>query len=117
MKGLSLFLPVVLIFVLSQILLKKGMLGLSSARVDGAFYVQALTSPYVLSALVMSGAGALVWLIVLSRYDLGYANLVLSFSYVLLVVSSALIFKEEISLTRGLGALLITLGVYLVFKS
>lgn len=117
MKGLHLFLPVVLAFVLSQILLKKGVLGLGSARVDGAFFLQALTSPYVIVALTLSGVGALVWLIVLSRYDLGYANLILSFSYVLLVVSSALIFKEDISLTKWLGTLFITLGVYLVFKS
>jgi drug/metabolite transporter (DMT)-like permease len=117
MKGLHIFIPVVLVFVLSQILLKKGVLDLGSTRVDKAFFFQALTSPYVLGALALSGIGVLVWLVVLSRYDLGYANLIISFSYVLIVVSSALIFKEDISPIRWLGTLFITLGVYLVTKS
>jgi len=114
MKEIGLFVLVIALWTSAQVLLKWGLAGFAGQKVDVHFFLRALSSPPVLAGTLLSATAALLWLVVLARYELSYSNLMVSFMYVLIVVASAIFFKEHISALRWLGAFLIVLGVFLV---
>ncbi len=59
----------------------------------------------------------LLWLIVLSKVDLSFAYPILGISYILIVCSGAFILHENVSITRWVGAFIISVGVILVARS
>lgn len=116
MQGLIYFSISSLIFVSSQILIKYG-INRVGEKSGIQFLISSLTSPFVLSGLFLSGIGAIVWLFILSKYELSYSVLVLSITYVLFLLGSQIFLGENISLLRWAGAILIIAGVYIVTKS
>ncbi|MCK4816916.1 EamA family transporter, partial [bacterium] len=71
-------------------------------------------SPYIISGLFIYGLATLLWLYLLSCYNLSYIYPMLSLSIVLISVVSFLFLGEEIPGTRWVGMFVICLGVYLV---
>lgn len=121
MNAVVLILLSVTLGVVGQIILKHGMtvmgqLDLSSAGVGGIVWRMA-TSPFVVGGLAVYMAGAFFWLLALNRVDLSYAYPFASLSYVLIFLSSWLLFRESINPMRFLGMLVICLGVYFVSRS
>jgi drug/metabolite transporter (DMT)-like permease len=117
MKEIGLFLLVIALWTSAQVLLKWGLTAFAGQKADLRFFLRALGSWPVLTGTLLSSAGALLWLVVLSRFELSYANLMVSFMYALIVIASAAILKEHISGLRWLGAFLIMLGVFLVSQT
>ncbi|MEW5901702.1 MAG: hypothetical protein AB1715_09600 [Acidobacteriota bacterium] len=117
MKELGLFVLCIALWTAAQIVLKWGLKDFAGQPVNLRFFTRALTSVPVLTGTLLSAGGALLWLIVLSRFELSYSNLMVSFMYALIVAASAVIFKEHISAVRWVGALLIMLGVFLVAQT
>ncbi len=117
MKEMALFIFLMLIWTAAQVLLKTGMNEMAGKRVDFGFFNQALTSWFILAGVVLSAAGFFFWLVILSRLDLSYSYLIASLSFVLVLIASAVFFKEEISPLRWIGAALIILGVFLVTQT
>jgi len=117
MKEIGLFLLVIALWTSAQVLLKWGLAGFGGQKVDFRFFIRALSCWPVLAGTLLSAAGALLWLVVLSRFELSYSNLMVSFMYALIIVASAVFFKEQISALRWLGAFLIVLGVFLVSQT
>ncbi|MBN2408689.1 MAG: transporter [Candidatus Aminicenantes bacterium] len=117
MKEIGLFLLVIALWTSAQVLLKWGLAGFAGQKADIRFFLRALGHWPVLAGTLLSAGGALLWLVVLSRYELSYSNLMVSFMYALIVIASAVIFKEQISGLRWLGAFLIMLGVFLVSQT
>jgi multidrug transporter EmrE-like cation transporter len=76
-----------------------------------------LTYPRIWLGFTFFGIGAMFWLSVLSRVNLSWAYPMLSIGYILLLIFSALFLKEHVSLIRWVGALVICLGIVLVFRS
>ena len=58
-----------------------------------------------------------VWLLVLSRVEVGFASPMLSVGYIVNAVAGYYLFQENLSLTRITGILIIIAGVYLVTRS
>ena len=54
------------------------------------------------------------WLVALSRVELSYAYPFISLSYVLVLLASTTLFKEQVSPLRMLGVAAICLGIYVV---
>jgi len=117
MREWVIFLLLMLLWTAAQILLKLGMKNLSGRKVDIRFFGDAMSSPPVLAGLFLSTLAAFAWLVVLSRFELSYSNLVASLTFVFIVMASAIFLGEEISLLRWIGAFLIALGVFLVARS
>lgn len=117
MKGTGLFLLMMVIWTSAQVLMKAGMNGLGDRRINAAFFIDALSSLPVFLGLLLSAAGALVWLVILSRHELSYANLMISLTFALIVLASIVFFGEHISLMRWIGTILIIAGVYLVSRT
>ena len=106
--------------VASQILLKKGM------QMVGQFpqvfpemvrfFLKAFSNPYVLGALAAVFIGGLAWIATVSKSDISRSYPVLALSYVLVVLLTVLIFKENVSAIRWAGIVIICVGVFLVTR-
>lgn len=71
-------------------------------------------SPYVIGGLGAYGAGAILWLFVLSRIPVSFAYPFVSLGIVLTTLIGATVLGERVSLVSGLGILLIVGGISLV---
>jgi len=76
-----------------------------------------LTHPRILVGFVLFAIGAMFWLAAISRVNLSWAYPMLSIGYILVLVFSAVILKEHVSLLRWVGALVICVGVVLISRS
>jgi len=76
-----------------------------------SYLVRMLINPWVLSSLLAAFLGMLSWMLALSRTELSYAYPFTSLSFVLILVASALIFGEPVTVTKLAGMLLIVAGI------
>lgn len=75
-----------------------------------------LTNKYVLGGFLLYGLGAIVWLGVLSKWDVSKAYPLVGLGFVFTVIIGFLS-GEQVSMQRVIGAALICTGVFLVGKS
>ena len=107
----------VLLTVVGQMLLKKGVLTvgrINSFRELISKLTEVIFNPYVMGGISIYGFTTFVWLVILSRVKLSIAYPMLSLGYVLVIPFSWLVFKETIPIVRIIGAILICIGIYLV---
>ncbi|WP_240353523.1 MULTISPECIES: EamA family transporter [Cohnella] len=71
-------------------------------------------NPYILIGLFMYFVSALLWIIVLSKYDLSFVNPLLSVNYIFSLVIGYYVFQEAINMYRILGVFIIVAGVVLI---
>jgi drug/metabolite transporter (DMT)-like permease len=126
-KKLSLIYSVLLILlsisiaVGGQLLLKIGInrIGISdfsSFSALGGFFAGIIKSPLVIVGLLLYVISAAIWMVVLSTVDLSFAYPFLGFTYVLVLVLSKFILKEDVNPLRWTGALIITAGVIVLSR-
>lgn len=111
----------VTMLVAGQVLVKHGL------NVKGGFSLslisfwpelsKLLTSGYVWLGAAVTMSSGLLWMDVLSRKELSFVYPLISLTYVISLIASALIFKESVSLLRWLGVVVICFGVYMVSRS
>lgn len=118
--------PVVVILVnillgsIGQISLRYGASQLGDLRVGyglassllGAF--RGIFTPYVFLGLLLYAVSAVLWIFVLNQVRLSFAYPMISLSYVLVVLLSALILGERVPPVTIGGLFLICLGVSLI---
>ena len=126
-KSLSLTNSVLLILlsisiaVGGQVLLKIGIdrVGISdfsSMKVILDLFSGVIKSPLILTGLFLYFISAAIWLIVLSTVDLSFAYPFLGLSYVMVLVLSKFILKEDVNPIRWIGAFIITVGVVVISR-
>ncbi|KAJ51586.1 multidrug transporter EmrE-like cation transporter [Clostridium tetanomorphum] len=105
---------------LGQILVKVGAVNLN-LNFSSGYLVSSLVSILknipVMSGIISYGLSFLLWIKVLSKVELSYAYPMVSLGYVLVMLFSYFIFKENITPLRILGIAFIILGVILVARS
>lgn len=119
------YLPLILLGVLlnagAQLLLKAGMRHIGYFEFAWVNLVpigqQVLINPFVLGGLASYVVSVAVWLLVLSRVEVGFAYPMLSVGYIVNAVAGHYLFQENLSLTRVGGILVIIAGVFLVTRS
>ena len=112
----------VLIGVVGQILLKKGMSEVGQFDFGAISqilpqFIRAFLNPYVFMGFVFYFLSSLFWMIVLSKVQLSVAYPMLSLGYVFVLIASWFLFKEPVTVIRWLGVLVIMLGVTLISRS
>ena len=70
-----------------------------------------LTTPWVISSLLAAVLAAFAWIAALSHLELSRAYPFVSASFVLVLVLSALVFGEALTVAKVAGALLIVAGL------
>jgi multidrug transporter EmrE-like cation transporter len=111
----------VVLSVLAQFCLKAGV---SSREVKAAFahplgiraVVAVLSNAFVLGGFLLYGLGAVVWLGVLSRWEVSKAYPLVGLGFALTAVAGWM-GGEHVTLNRAIGVALICAGVFLVSGS
>jgi multidrug transporter EmrE-like cation transporter len=105
--------------VSGELLLKSGMnsVGILSLTNFWPTVGRILTNPKILGGFSLFGVGAVFWLAAISRVPLSWAYPMLSIGYILILLFSAIILKEQVNPLRWVGALVICAGIVLVFRS
>ncbi len=126
-KKLSLLSSVLLILlsisiaVGGQLMLKIGIdrigiNGFGSMKSLISLFSGIIKSPMVLTGLFLYLISAAIWLVVLSTVDLSFAYPFIGFTYVMVLVLSKFILKEEVNPLRWIGAFIITAGVVVISR-
>jgi multidrug transporter EmrE-like cation transporter len=107
--------------VAAQFALKAGMSSIPvkaalAQPISVANAFQVISNGFVFGGFVLYGVGAVVWLAVLSRWDVSKAYPLVGFGFVLTAVVGAAL-GEQVSLVRSLGILLICAGVFVVSRT
>lgn len=76
-----------------------------------AFLFRQLLNPWILSGFLAAGVAAFCWLAALSRFDLSFAYPFMASSFVLVLVFSALLLGEEITLGKVLSVAFVCVGL------
>ena len=111
----------IILSVAAQFALKSGM---SSIEVKEALsqpvalrtILVILTNKFVIGGFSLYGLGAVVWLGVLSRWDVSKAYPLVGMGFGLTVIVGLLL-GEQITMLRAVGVALICAGVFLVSRS
>ena len=103
-----------------QLILKHGLTKLGEMPTgigDGAtFLFKALLNPLVILSLGLAFIGALAWIAAVSKVELSFAYPFTSLGYILVLLLSSLILKEQIPAMRWIGVLIIGIGVLVVSR-
>lgn len=122
----STFLPTMLLLIngvlgsAGQLLMKYGATKLHPIQSTQGFAASLLDSfrgiftPYVFMGFMVYGLSSILWMRIIRQVPLSFAYPMVSISYVLVVVSSKLIFGDKINVPMSAGLLLICLGVTLI---
>lgn len=121
MKTLVIAIASITFSVVAQFLLKAGMAG---AHVRGVLekplspygLFEILTERFVLAGFLCYGLGAVVWLAVLSKWDVSKAYPLVGLGFVFTAVV-AFVAGEQVTLARAAGIGLIVAGVFVVSQS
>ena len=102
---------------LGQTLLKRAINGVPSGSGPWGAVGSLAQNGVFYGGALLTGAGVLTWLYVLSRADLSYATPFAGLGVVLISIASAVMLHEPVGLQRLLGTLVIAVGVVLVARS
>jgi len=117
MSVLLLVLICVIMGVAAQLAMKNGMnivgiVGLKDIFSKKVFSI--VFQKYVFIGIALYVLASLVWLVVLSQAELSFVYPLISVGYVITAILSWFLFKENLTLIRFFGILLICGGVYLI---
>ncbi len=109
----------ILLAVAGQLLMKKGMMLFGTFPASQLLFkiIPMFLNPYVFFGLACFGMSAVFWLVVLSRLELSLVYPMVSVAYILVALASWVLFKENVTLARWLGILVIIMGVFLISRS
>lgn len=106
------FLAINIIFLATgQVMWKFGM-----NKMDGFNLVSIILNPYIVFGVTLYGLATLIWLYILSKEALSVVYPLQSITYVLGTVLAIFVFRENVSLVRWLGIVIIILGATLVAR-
>ena len=107
--------------VIGQLLLKKGTLVHSNIPFKLSKLLNILysyvTNVYFTSWIIFAGISAILWIIVVSKFELSFAYpVVMSLSFIFVVIFSSWLFGEHVSFTRWIGIIILCLGLFIASK-
>ena len=75
------------------------------------FLLSVIWDPWVLSGLVAGFLAFLCWMAALTEFELSYAYPFMSLSFLLVLVLSAILFQEPLTVSKIVGVALIVAGI------
>ena len=101
--------------VIGQIFLKAGASSIGGLTIHNVGdIIRIFLTPYILLGIGTYGISTIFWIISLSKYDLSFAYPFLSVGYILILIASYFIFKENITVLKVVGVLAIIIGLILI---
>lgn len=120
MQTILIFALAILTTVASQLLFKKGMLGLNGLDFSFGNFVTLIkylmVNPFLLSGMFLFAGSFVLWLFVLAKIKLSVAYPITSLNFVLVLIASYYLFGEKLSLYQYGGIILIIIGIVALSK-
>jgi len=121
MKSLIVLIMQIICVSLAQITMKYASLNLRPLRFTfntlSRDMLTIFSSPWVICGFTLFSISSLLWIYLLRLHDLGSLLAFSSFSYIIILLLSHMIFGEIISLEKFMGMLFIVSGIYLVLRA
>jgi drug/metabolite transporter (DMT)-like permease len=122
MLALSLVAICIVFGAVGQILMKNGMsqvgqIGSLGKLISLQTILRVFSNPYVIGGLFLYAIGAFLWLGALSSLDVSFMYPLVSLGYVLTAVLAFVFLKEDITLIRWGGIVLIVLGSFMILRT
>jgi multidrug transporter EmrE-like cation transporter len=120
MKPFLLVLAAPVVGTIGQIFLKLGMRQIGNITLlelknnTLPLVLSIFSNPWILLAIPLYAGGFIIWLIILSKFNLSFAYPFLALSFVMVPLLSLLILGEYISLLRWVGILVIFSGIVII---
>ncbi len=96
-----------------QFLFRLGMLHYGKVSITGIWrqLFQIVFTPAIFFGFLCFGISSILWLVVISRWELSYAYPLVAFGYVLAILYGFLFLDESINLPKILGSIMILGGI------
>ena len=120
MSSFLLVLAAPIIGTLGQVFLKLGMREVGEVTFFELRYntfsilLTMLSNPWIIIAIPLYAGGFILWLIILSKFNLSFAYPFLALSFIMVPLAATIIIGENISIMRWAGILVIFSGVVLI---
>ncbi len=106
---------------LSQLSFKFGSKTFSPPTMDSVkniflFIYQMITNIYLFGGLVLGFVAAMSWALALKKFELSYAYPFTALSMIMVILSSSLIFKENLTAPKVIGTSLIVFGLLIIAR-
>ena len=120
-KYFAITIIVTILLTLAQVFVKLGLNKLGGFNIQlRTFFtdiITLITSYYLWIAAITIIISSLLWMKVLAKVELSVAYPLISISYVFGLLAARFIFGEAIPLVRGIGVIVIIIGVILIVRS
>jgi multidrug transporter EmrE-like cation transporter len=103
--------------IVGETSLKRGMNEVGELRFNVPTLLRTATTPSVVVGFAFVFGAAVIWLRVISREPLSWAYPMLALGYLPLLLTSREVLGEHVSVQRWVGAAVVIVGVWLVFRS
>ena len=105
-----------------QILMKVGMthigeIGGIGKLLNQNFIISLITNPFVIGGLLIYAVAAFLWLGALSNLNVSFMYPLLSLGYILAALLGLVFLKEDITLLRWGGIIVIVIGCFMVLRT
>jgi multidrug transporter EmrE-like cation transporter len=103
--------------VIGQLAMKKGMNIIGAVGLKNIFSKELFSivfQKYVFVGIILYVLASLVWLVILSQAELSFVYPLIATGYIITALLSWFLFKENLTIFRLFGILLIFGGVYLI---
>jgi multidrug transporter EmrE-like cation transporter len=75
------------------------------------FLAKLIMNPWIISGMAAAFLALLCWLSAMTRFELSYAYPFMSLAFVLVLILSAVLFRETVTLPKVLGLALVVSGI------
>lgn len=113
MRPLAIALVSILLGATGQFLFRLGMLHYGKVSVTGIWSQlgSIIFTPAIFMGFMCFGVSSILWLVVISRWELSYAYPLVSLGYVIAIFYGTFLLNETLSMPRILGCILILAGI------
>lgn len=96
-----------------QFLFRLGMMNYGKVTVTGIWRQlgSIILTPAIFLGFMCFGVSSILWLVVISRWELSYAYPLVAFGYVIAILYGTFLLHENLTLTKILGSCLILVGI------
>lgn len=81
------------------------------------FLAKLILDPFLISGFASTLIAAVFWIAAMTKFDISYAYPFMSLAFVLVLILSAWLFKEPLTLNKILGMAFIVIGIIITSRS
>lgn len=105
----------------AQLLMRKAMMRYADYHFNieqlSSLVLSLITNSYLIFGILCYVLGMVIWMIILSRFEVSLAYPMVSVSYVFTAILAYFVFNEPLTLNKIVGIAVICLGVYILTRS